>query len=648
MVVHRFMRRLRPVRLRLLQLVIGCLAVPAGTAFAQSATATDIAGARFASTAATSARFSLGLSRNQGQTFETTALTTDSIRIIGTIVPEATQLNQPAQIYVVAESGGRFFMRNASGAFVPWDGSVAALLPFRSNEVLGARHPVDFLTGSIPLPGRFNLFLGYQGSDNVLVYSRTPYSIDISAPASPNSGSGQSGSSQTGGSTGSTGSGGTSGGSGSANAGNTRTEPPSQANGYTGITADVLTIQQFECEARSEHEWYRTGRTLLVDPKNPDILYTSVEHRGIFKSVDGGKTWQQKTRGIKVYARSNDTSKGCYGEYPVMRMNPLNSNHLVIGLSGPGGGFLDPDLPNSQVGGVYQSFDGGDSWQLMITNRMNVYVTDVAFDPVNPDTIYYATASNPASWGGSDQSKLYVEKGLIYKTTDRGKTWVELPTGIGQNSSVTNLLINAQQPNQISAPTFSAARLSADGTGTGISTGKDTTLQQLGILTTTDGTTWSSQKPPDNPSLTRGFASKNNWQLQYYVPSQSGSAGTPSGLFSGDGGKTFVATSYMDIVAYDPYDSSGLHAVGYSTVLWTPSDAFYTLYESLDGGRTWRPLGRLPKEIVNPNNAKTRPSNLQWGPQNNRTLYMNGAGGLVWMSTDLGTTWTKLLDYTQL
>ena len=37
-----------------------------------------------------------------------------------------------------------------------------------------------------------------------------------------------------------------------------------------------------------------------------------------------------------------------------------------------------------------------------------------------------------------------------------------------------------------------------------------------------------------------------------------------------------------------------------------------------------------------------------WGPQNKNTIYMSGGGGLVWKSTDLGTSWTKLLDYTQL
>lgn len=633
---------------RLLGVAIGCLWL--SSTLAQGTAATSIAGARFAADASTSARFSLGLTRDGGRTFDTSAATTDNLRVIGTIEPEASHLSKPATIFVVAESAGRYFMRDATGAFVPWNGNVAALAPFRTNEVLSARHPVDFLTGSIPLAGRFNLFLGYRGSDNVLVYSSTPYAILIMAPGNTagggTTGGGQSsGGSNTGGSGSTTGgSGGNTGGSGSVVA----TEPPSQANGYTGIVADVLQLQQFECEARSEHEWYRTDRTLVIDPKNPNNLYVSVEHRGIFKSVDGGKTWQLKSKGIKVYARQDNPSKGCYGEYPVIKMNPLDPLHLVAGLSGPGGGFLHPTLPNSQVGGVYQSFDGGENWQLMITDRMNVYVTDVAFDPVNPNTIYYSTGSLPASWGGSDQSKLYVDKGLIYKTSDRGQTWEELPTGIGQNTTVSSILINPLQTNQINAPTFSAVRQSADGTGTGISTGKDTTVAQLGVLTTTNGSTWLSQKPGDNPALIKGFASKNNWQYQYFVPAQSGTSGEPKGFFSGDGGKTFTPTSYVDIVAYDPYDATGAHALGYSTVLWRPSDPFYTLYESLDGGKTWKPFGRLPSDIPNPNDAKTRPSQLQWGPENNKTLYMNGAGGLVWRSTDLGSTWTRLLEYKQL
>ena len=113
-----------------------------------------------------------------------------------------------------------------------------------------------------------------------------------------------------------------------------------------------------------------------------------------------------------------------------------------------------------------------------------------------------------------------------------------MPTGIGQNSSVSNILINPLQTNQINAPTFSAGRQSADGSGTGVSTGKDTTVPQLGVLTSANGgTTWESLKSTDNPPLRKGFASANNWQFQYFVPSQTASSGQPKGLFSGDGGE---------------------------------------------------------------------------------------------------------------
>jgi hypothetical protein len=131
---------------------------------------------------------------------------------------------------------------------------------------------------------------------------------------------------------------------------------------YTGIKEDVLTNQTFDCKPRNDHEWYRTDRTLVVDYKDPNTMYISVEYKGVFKTTDGGKSWIQKTKGIKVYARADDKTKGCYSEYPVIRMDPTNNRHLVIGLSGGGGGFLDATTPNTQTGGVYQSFDGGDSW----------------------------------------------------------------------------------------------------------------------------------------------------------------------------------------------------------------------------------------------------------------------------------------------
>ena len=77
---------------------------------------------------------------------------------------------------------------------------------------------------------------------------------------------------------------------------------------------DVIDTQSFDCAPRTDDEWYRTDHTLVVDPNNADVMYVSIEWKGVFKSTDGGKTWQEKTNGILAYARSDDKSKRCFGE----------------------------------------------------------------------------------------------------------------------------------------------------------------------------------------------------------------------------------------------------------------------------------------------------------------------------------------------
>ena len=163
---------------RLQALVLTTMLMCAGDTFAQA----SLAGTRLAASTATSARFSLGLSLDSGASYVTGATTADSIRIIGSIQPEVVQLNQTADLYVVANLNGNFFMRNSSGAFVPWNGQVPSLVPFRTGVTLTNNTAVDFLTGKIPIVGTFSLFLGYKAADGVLTYTPAPHQITISAP----------------------------------------------------------------------------------------------------------------------------------------------------------------------------------------------------------------------------------------------------------------------------------------------------------------------------------------------------------------------------------------------------------------------------------------------------------------------------------
>ncbi len=152
----------------------------AASALGQTSSATSLPGARVANPSSTSASFSLGLSKDNGASFESSALTSDTIRLIGTIRPESAQINQKADIYVVAAVGASFFMRNLAGNFVPWDGQVGSLVPFRSQETLTAAVPVDFLTGQIPVVATLQLFMGYKAADGVLTYTQTPLQISVS------------------------------------------------------------------------------------------------------------------------------------------------------------------------------------------------------------------------------------------------------------------------------------------------------------------------------------------------------------------------------------------------------------------------------------------------------------------------------------
>lgn len=66
-------------------------------------------------------------------------------------------------------------------------------------------------------------------------------------------------------------------------------------------------------------------RTLLVDPFNPDTAYIGNERAGIYRTVDGGGSWQPVTEGAPF-----GLSRGVYP--PQMVFDPLDPNRLFVVL----------------------------------------------------------------------------------------------------------------------------------------------------------------------------------------------------------------------------------------------------------------------------------------------------------------------------
>lgn len=124
---------------------------------------------------------------------------------------------------------------------------------------------------------------------------------------------------------------------------------------------------------------------------------------GLFKSLDGGKTW------VKVGLENSKTIHR-------ILIDPQNPNTVYVGVMG------DPFTPNEHRG-VYKTMDGGKSWdKILFTNNLSG-VGDMVMDPFNPNKIFaamYEHHRTPYSFtSGGPGSGLYL-------TYDGGKNWKKL------------------------------------------------------------------------------------------------------------------------------------------------------------------------------------------------------------------------------
>ncbi len=129
---------------------------------------------------------------------------------------------------------------------------------------------------------------------------------------------------------------------------------------------------------------------------------------GIWKSVDAGKTWQQK--GLK---QSRHISR--------IRVHP--QNHDIVYTASMGNLYA----PNDQRG-VFKSLDGGETWKktLFVNNEVGAF--DLCLDPNNPRVLYATTwriKRTPYSLSSGGEGC------AIYKSSDSGETWKNISENEG-------------------------------------------------------------------------------------------------------------------------------------------------------------------------------------------------------------------------
>lgn len=158
---------------------------------------------------------------------------------------------------------------------------------------------------------------------------------------------------------------------------------------------------------------------IAVAPSDPDTLYVGSGEadmrsdiaygNGMYKSVDGGKTWS--------HVGLDDTR-----QIGAIAVDPHDANVVYVAALGHQYG------PNAQRG-VFKSVDGGKSWTKVLYRDADTGAIDVALDPAAPNVVYAALWQTrrppwnvypPSNGPGSG----------LYKSTDAGATWTRLSTGL--------------------------------------------------------------------------------------------------------------------------------------------------------------------------------------------------------------------------
>ncbi len=446
---------------------------------------------------------------------------------------------------------------------------------------------------------------------------------------------------------------------------------------------------------------------VIVDPKNADIAFVAAlghpygpnSERGIFRTTDGGKTWD------KVLYKDENT-----GGIDVA-FDPHNSNIIFASLwevhrtpwtlvsGGPGSGLYRSDdggntwkrleehglpkgpygrigvavaansdrvyaLIEAHEGGLYRSDDGGETWELVNGDRSYQqrawYYMHVTADPQDPDTVYVANVD-------------------FYKSSDAGRTFNRIKVPHGDNHG---MWIDPKNPRRMIVSNDGGVTVSLDGGKTWTNELNQPTAQFYHVITDNRSPYYVYGAQQDNSTIAiasrsdNGSIDRSEWydvgggEAGYIAPYPPDPNIVYAGDYQGKITRFDKRTGQLKNITVQPIISDGEGAANLEhRFQWTapimisphdPNTLYHggeRLFKTTDGGMHWEAIS---PDLTRNDKSKQQPSGgpiniddtgteyydtifaVAESPVTKDLIWAGTDDGLVHITRDGGKNWTNV------